>query len=56
MSFIPSSASESGLRYLYPIGPAPKGWNVIPGCSRSFPHDDESEQWMNDEMNQDHYE
>lgn len=45
---------NQGRRFLYPIGPAPKGWAVIEGCSRTIPHTGESEPWMNDEMNEDH--
>lgn len=44
-----------GARFLYPIGPAPKGWERREGCSRTIPHDENDEQWMNDEMNEDHY-
>lgn len=29
-------------------------WKPINNCSRLIPHTDESEQWMNDEMNEGH--
>lgn len=45
----------SGARFLYPIGPAPKDWERREGCSRTIPHDENDEQWMNDDMNKDHY-
>lgn len=45
----------NGYRWLYPIGPAPEGWEVIEGCSQTIPHYESDEQWQNDEMNADHY-
>ena len=44
----------NSTRWLYPIGPAPKGWQTISGCSRTIPHD-EGNEWENDDMNKDHY-
>lgn len=41
-------------RWIYPIGPAPKNWHRTVGCSRTIPHDENSEQWQNDEMNSEH--
>lgn len=46
---------QNGRRWFQPIGPAPEGWKTRNGCSHTIPHTDESEQWMNDEQNADHY-
>jgi hypothetical protein len=48
-------SDENITQHLYPIGPAPEGWERLEGCSRCIPHDECNEVSENEEMNSEHY-
>ena len=45
------------MRYDYPIGPTPQGWNKLDWitCERNLPHTECSDSADNDDMNSTHY-